>query len=467
MKNTKIEFWNLFNMASFKKLTLILISLLFLSFCFDILADFSIENWLFYKKIILPKDLPGEKNIIALKLDEEIFFRARSDLGDLRIIENDSEEIPFQMIKKMPAEIGEEEIARQGEIINPSSVHPLFREKSFGPEKMLDRNTATYFQSDYTKDPKETYFTIDLKSKILTKKTVILSTDPTNTWTSVKIEGSDDLENWQIIKGRTFIPFASQREIIYPANSLRYLKLSFEHTGSLKIHEIMVYTPIYSIPEIYLLFIGEQEKDYKLYYGNDLAKMPPYKIERLSLETAFFASLSAEYLNPKGKADYDNDNVPNDRDNCPFIANPDQRDTDEDKIGDACDNCPAFKNPNQLDKNNDEVGDVCEDEDKDGIVNILDNCPNYFNLDQKDENYNGIGDTCEDFDGDGVINDKDNCINNYNPDQGDKDKDGIGDACDPRDDRWTEKWPYLFWTVIILVIGTIIFFAFRLLKKMG
>lgn len=229
----------------------------------------------------------------------------------------------------------------------------------------------------------------------------------------------------------------------------------------------MVYTPIYSIPEIYFLFIGEKEKDYKLYYGNDLAKMPEYKMEGLSLEVAFFASLSSEYLNPKGKADYDNDGIQNDRDNCPLIYNPDQSDTDEDKIGDACDNCPTFKNPNQLDKNNDGVGDVCEDEDKDGIVNILDNCPNYSNPNQRDENANGIGDTCEDFDNDGVINDKDNCINNYNPDQGDKDKDRIGDPCDPRDDRWTEKWPYLLWTVIAIVIGIIIFFALRLLKKMS
>lgn len=454
-------------MTDFKKLTSILISLLFLSFCLNTLADFSIENWLFYKKIILPEDLPEEKNIIALKLDEEVFSRIRSDLADLRIIKDDSEEIPFQITKRRSTEIREKDIILEGEIINPSSIRPSFQEKSFGPEKMLDRNEATYFQSDYTKEPKEAHFTIDLKSKILTKKIVILSTDPENAWTSVKIEGSDDLENWQIIKERTFVPFASQREIIYPTISFRYLKLTFDHTGSLKIHEIMVYTPIYSIPEIYLLFIGEQKRDYKLYYGNELAEMSSYKMERLSLEAAFFASLSAEYINPKGRADYDNDNVANDRDNCLFVFNPDQKDTDEDKMGDACDNCPTFKNPNQLDRNNNKVGDVCEDDDKDGIVNILDNCPNYSNPNQRDENANGIGDTCEDFDNDGVINDKDNCINNYNSDQGDKDKDGIGDACDPRDDRWTEKWPYLLWTVIALVIGIIIFFATRLLKKMG
>src|SRR5262249_6516355 len=39
--------------------------------------------------------------------------------------------------------------------------------------------------------------------------------------------------------------------------------------------------------------------------------------------------------------DGDADGVPDARDNCPAVANPDQRDTDGDGIGDACDPCPA------------------------------------------------------------------------------------------------------------------------------
>jgi hypothetical protein len=41
--------------------------------------------------------------------------------------------------------------------------------------------------------------------------------------------------------------------------------------------------------------------------------------------------------NPK---DTDNDGIPDDKDNCPTIKNPDQKDSDKDGIGDACDSTP-------------------------------------------------------------------------------------------------------------------------------
>ena len=42
-----------------------------------------------------------------------------------------------------------------------------------------------------------------------------------------------------------------------------------------------------------------------------------------------------------GFGDRDGDGIPDDRDNCPFIYNPDQADGDSDGIGDDCDNCPT------------------------------------------------------------------------------------------------------------------------------
>lgn len=434
------------------KLTIFLV-ILFPLFVF---ADFTLQNWLFYKEIVLPGNLPT-KGPVAVGLDNEIFSSARTDFGDLRIIEEGENETPFNLIKS-----GGEEVSSNGEIINASSVRPPAEGQNFEPERMLDKNSATYFENDYRVEPKEASFIIDLKRKALTKRLMILSIDPLHTWTSIQIEGSNDLENWELIKPKISIPFSNRREIAFPESLFRYLKLSFQHTGSLKIHEIEVY----SASEVFLLFLAERGKDYRLYYGNDLAKMPDYRMERLSLENAFWGFLGGEKVNPMGKADYDKDGVQNQVDNCPFVSNPDQKDTDGDGIGDACDNCPTFKNLSQLDRNNNGVGDICEDNDKDGVLNLIDNCPDYSNSDQKDENRNGIGDACEDWDNDGVINDKDNCLNKYNPEQWDQDRDKIGDACDPVDDRWTEKYPWLLQATIGGVIIIIAFLGYRLLKRL-
>src|SRR5262249_38095910 len=80
--------------------------------------------------------------------------------------------------------------------------------------------------------------------------------------------------------------------------------------------------------------------------------------------------------------DADGDGVPDDLDNCPMDANPDQRDTDHDGVGDAC--------------------DACTDPDGDGFGS-----PGF------------PANTCAD----------DNCPRDYNPDQRDSDGDGVGDAC--------------------------------------
>ena len=36
------------------------------------------------------------------------------------------------------------------------------------------------------------------------------------------------------------------------------------------------------------------------------------------------------------------------KDNCPNVANTDQKDLDQDQVGDACDNCKSKHNPTQV-----------------------------------------------------------------------------------------------------------------------
>ena len=57
--------------------------------------------------------------------------------------------------------------------------------------------------------------------------------------------------------------------------------------------------------------------------------------------------------------DTDGDGLLDFEDNCPKVANPDQKDSDGDGVGDACDNCPFVANPDQADSAGNGVGDAC------------------------------------------------------------------------------------------------------------
>jgi hypothetical protein len=101
----------------------------------------------------------------------------------------------------------------------------------------------------------------------------------------------------------------------------------------------------------------------------------------------------------------DEDDLPDDKDNCPCVTNPKQEDVDFDGVGNACDKCPAVPDPAQKDGDRDGLGDAC------------DNCPAVANKGQEDRDADGVGDAC------------DNCPDQLNPLQEDADKDGRGDAC--------------------------------------
>ncbi|RKG60846.1 DUF4215 domain-containing protein [Corallococcus sp. AB011P] len=155
---------------------------------------------------------------------------------------------------------------------------------------------------------------------------------------------------------------------------------------------------------------------------------------------------STVYTGVASAADADADGIEDAVDNCPTIFNPvrpmdngRQMDTDGDGVGDACDPCPL------------EAGTTAcqafrgEDDDHDGVPTWKDNCPFVANADQKDTDGDGKGDLCDgcpndaatcsvadpsDFDYDGVSSATDNCPLVANPDQKDTDGDGLGDACD-------------------------------------
>ena len=137
-----------------------------------------------------------------------------------------------------------------------------------------------------------------------------------------------------------------------------------------------------------------------------------------------FLEVNGETVSTACCDDSDSDDVCDQFDNCPSIANTDQADTDNDGIGDVCDNCPDDPNPGQEDTDVDLVADAC------------DNCPDDANTDQADIDSDGIGDVCDlcpddptnDVDGDGICGGVDNCPTAFNPLQEDSDSDGLGDC---------------------------------------
>jgi len=96
------------------------------------------------------------------------------------------------------------------------------------------------------------------------------------------------------------------------------------------------------------------------------------------------------------------------------------------------------------------------DSDGDIVPNINDNCPLVANADQKDIDGNGVGDECDDYDRDQILNVNDNCINIPNQTQRDIDHDGLGDECDDEESRLTERLPWVPWVGIGIALAVLI-----------
>lgn len=121
-------------------------------------------------------------------------------------------------------------------------------------------------------------------------------------------------------------------------------------------------------------------------------------------EVEVFDDCNANGVPDDEETDVDGDDVIDDCDNCPELANVNQLDADLDEVGSACDNCPSVFNPDQLDGDGNGVGDACEDDDDDN-----DNDNGNVN-----ENENDNGNDNEDNDNNNDDDDDDTNIGNDN-----------------------------------------------------
>jgi hypothetical protein len=122
-----------------------------------------------------------------------------------------------------------------------------------------------------------------------------------------------------------------------------------------------------------------------------------------------------------GPIDDDADGVPNEVDNCPAIANPNQTDTDGDGEGDACD----------------------VDDDNDDVADGEDNCPLDPNPDQADTDGDGAGDLCDsDLDNDGVQDDADLCVPTAVGEVVNGEGCSVNDLC-PCENEWRNHGAYM------------------------
>ncbi len=308
---------------------------------------------------------------------------------------------------------------------------------------LFDKDFRTKTSFNFEESSGYSYLTLKLTQPVKTSQISIYLDSNVTLPERAKISSVNQQKQLETIRSEALI---SSPFIEFPEVTSDTFRVELFHTQPLRLQEIEIGKPTNNILKTHLLWLARPGQTYRIYLNADRPALVP------TTEEGSLVNIS---------------DTPSAIDPSEVTPNPNYReeDTDKDGIPNKKDNCPALANPDQKDVDNNRKGDVCEDRDGDRIVDGNDNCPTYPNNQQIDTDTNKIGDVCEDVDNDRIPNGKDNCSDISNPDQKDTDQDKNGDVCDQEESRFFERKEFINWIVLLVACVFVGILGFLVLKS--
>ena len=190
--------------------------IIYLFIAMPALADFSVSDWKYFKTIGVSR--PG---LQKLQLDKEAFSSLSKDLRDLRVIADNSEEVPYKIVIEEERQISDRFSFQLKILNNAYTAGP-----QLAPSQNGQQPTVLGFQQ----------FIVDFGPRLETPthNYIEIHTTERNFQKQVEISGSDDGENWQLIKSDGYIydytdtrvNFHAQNTVIhYPLSTFQFLRV--------------------------------------------------------------------------------------------------------------------------------------------------------------------------------------------------------------------------------------------------
>ncbi|GAB6181940.1 hypothetical protein JCM14036_32590 [Desulfotomaculum defluvii] len=224
-----------------RKSLLLIITLLF--WAVPAYADFQETNWQFNKTVKADKE-----GMHAIQLDSDILAHTKNDLDDLRITNDRGQELPYQLLL-------------------PTS------EICYSQGSTGGVNSDAGILNNVTKENQYSSITFDLHKPTLNNM-IWLSVDTDQDFLrEVKVEGSSDNKNWQLIHKDKIFSVAKDlldTKIVYPQVDYRLIRVTIDAEGqkTLAITEAKIgYTPV-------------EEKDFSPLPGK-ISKIEQYEKETI------------------------------------------------------------------------------------------------------------------------------------------------------------------------------------------